>query len=47
MILDSVQLEMNMEVVQFLIEHGADKGLKSRTNGMTAIELANNHCANT
>lgn len=43
--LDSVQLEMNLEVVQFLIEHGADKGLKCRTNQLSAVELANNHCA--
>lgn len=43
--LDPVQLEMNQEVVKFLLEHGADKYLKSKTNGMNAIELAENHCA--
>ena len=43
--LDAVQLEMNLEVIKFLLEHGADKGLKSKTNSMTAVELANNHCA--
>ena len=42
--LDPVQLEMNLEVVKFLLEHGADKTLKSKTNGMTALELTNNHC---
>lgn len=31
--LDQVQLEMNLEVIQFLLEHGADKKLKSLTNG--------------
>ena len=36
---------MNLEVVKFLVEHGADKTLKSKTNGMSAYDLANNHCA--
>jgi ankyrin repeat protein len=45
MILDPVQLEMNLEVIKFLLEHGADKNLKSKTNGMTALELCSNHCA--
>jgi len=34
---------MNVDVVRFLIEHGADKHLKAKTNGMTSIELANSH----
>jgi ankyrin repeat protein len=45
MSLDSVQLEMNLEVIQFLLEHGADRTLRAKTNGMTAMELANNHSA--
>ena len=28
--MDQIQKDMNMEIVRFLIEHGADKGLKSR-----------------
>lgn len=36
---------MNLEVIKFLLEHGADKSLKAKTNSMTALELANNHCA--
>ena len=42
--LDPVQLEMNLEVIKFLLEHGADKSLRSKTNNMTALELSNNHC---
>ena len=36
MVLDSVQLEMNMDVIRFLLEHGADKTLKCKTNSLTA-----------
>lgn len=36
---------MNLEVIKFLLEHGADKNLKAKTNGLTALELANNHCS--
>jgi len=43
--LENVHLEMYFDVITFLIEHGADKNLKSKTNGMSAIDLANNHCA--
>ena len=44
--LDPVQLEMNLEVVQFLVEHGADKNIKSKTTPpQNSFELSNNHCA--
>lgn len=43
--LDPVHLEMNLEVVQFLMEHGADKNMKSKTNNLNSIEMATNHCA--
>ena len=43
--LDPVQLEMNMEVIQFLLQHGADKTLKCKTNNLNCLELANNHCS--
>jgi len=43
--LDQVQLEMNIEVIRFLLEHGADRSLKAKTNGLTSQELAKNHCA--
>lgn len=45
--LDPVQLEMNLEVIKFLLDHGADRTLKSKTNGLTALELSANHCAST
>jgi hypothetical protein len=34
---------MNQEVVVFLMEHGADAYLKSKTNGMNSFEMAKNH----
>ncbi len=38
---------MNLEVVKFIIEHGADKNLKSKTtNPQTAWQYAEKHCAN-
>ena len=43
--LDPVQLEMNLDVIRFLIEHGADKKIKCKTNNMDCFELALNHCA--
>ena len=43
--MEAVQLEMNYEVIRFLLEHGADKTLKCKTNGMNSLELANNHCS--
>ena len=36
---------MNLEVIKFLLEHGADRAMRSKTNSMTALELAQNHCA--
>lgn len=45
MALDPVQLEMNLEVITFLLENGADRTLKAKTNSMTSEELANNHCS--
>ena len=36
---------MNLEVIRFLLEHGADRSLKAKTNGLTSQELAKNHCA--
>ncbi len=36
---------MNLEVIQFLIEHGADTTLKSKTRGKSALELCEAHCA--
>ena len=36
MALDQVQLEMNLEVIRFLLEHGADRSLKAKTNGLTS-----------
>lgn len=39
---------MNLEVVKFLMEHGADKYLKCKTGTvLNSVELANNHCAST
>lgn len=48
--LDPVQLEMNLDVIKFLCQHGADKGLKSRNctssfESMTALEMAHYHCS--
>lgn len=43
--MENVQLEMNFEVIKFLMEHGADTKLKCKNNEMTAFELASNHCA--
>lgn len=41
---------MNLDVIRFLCEHGADRALKSKpTNsshgGLTAYEMASYHCA--
>jgi len=43
--LGTVQLEMNLEVIKFLLEHGADKDLKCSSNNLSCLELSNNHCA--
>lgn len=49
MTLDPVQLEMNLDVIRFLCEHGADRSLKSRapssSEGLTVFEMSNFHCA--
>lgn len=49
MSLDPVQLEMNIDVIRFLCEHGADRTLVSRSpssvEGLTALELSKYHCA--
>ena len=40
---------MNLDVIKFLVEHGADKGLRSKApsfaEGLTAYELSAVHCA--
>lgn len=40
---------MNLDVIKFLCEHGADKSIKSRspstTEGLTAFDMATYHCA--
>lgn len=52
MTLDPVQLEMNLDVIRFLCEHGADKTLLSKPKapnitspGLTAYEMSAYHCA--
>lgn len=49
MTLDPVQLEMNLDVIRFLCEHGADKTLRSRSpstvEGLTAYDMATYHCS--
>lgn len=42
--LEPLQLEMNLDVVQYLLEHGADRNLKSK-DGHTAWDLSDYHCA--
>jgi hypothetical protein len=37
---------MNLEVVKFLLEHGADKNLKSKSaDHLNCYELTEKHCA--
>jgi hypothetical protein len=41
--MNSIQKSMNLEVIKFLIEHGADKNLATK-KGETAFDLAEKHC---
>ena len=42
--LNSIQLEMNLDVIRFLLRHGADREFKSQ-HGETAHDLAEHHQA--
>ena len=42
--LDPSSLEINLSVIQFLLQHGADPYLKCESTGKTSFELANSHC---
>lgn len=42
--LEPLQLEMNLDVVRYLLEHGADRNVRSK-EGLTAWDLAERHCA--
>ena len=36
---------MNLEIIEFLLKHGANRDLKSENKmNKTAIEMSNNHC---
>ena len=37
-------MEMNIDVIKFLLEHGADPHLKCSYNQKSSIEMAKNHC---
>ena len=45
MSLNSVQVDMNLEVVKFLLQHGADKKMKCTSNNKSAVDMAQTHCA--
>ena len=42
--LDPTMLEVNLSVIKFLVEHGADPFIKCEATGMNSFELANKHC---
>ena len=42
--LDPMMLEVNLSVVKFLVENGADPYLKCVATGLNSFELANKHC---
>lgn len=42
--LDPVMLEVNLSVVKFLVENGADPYLACESNGQNSFEMANRHC---
>lgn len=37
-------LDINLSIIKFLLQHGADPYLKCGVTGKTSFELANNHC---
>ena len=43
--MDPSNLEINLSVIEFLLQHGADPYAKCEITDKTAFELANNHCA--
>lgn len=43
--MDPNTLEINMSVIQFLLQHGADPHLKCGRTNKNAFELATSHCA--
>lgn len=42
--LDSNSLDINLSVISFLLQHGADPYLKCEVTGKMSFELANSHC---
>ena len=45
MMLDDTMLEINLAVIQFLVEHGADPYKPHQITGKNSFEQSNNHCA--
>ena len=43
--LEAIQLEMNIEVINFLLEHGANPKQKCPSNNKDSFEMAKSHCA--
>ena len=43
--MDPSTLEINLSVIEFLLQHGADPYLKCSNTGKNSFELANAHCA--